>query len=145
MTKNSLDLWSESFLKVHEIFLFKKTLKVVCIIESIIFKNRFYLAIIQKLWLIIKKAAYSKLTGHPNQSGHITSFTAKCKEDVNSEDPDSKPAIQKTHLYHHYWSLNNTCFSGCKVSFQDMTKKFFRPVVWQFPKQTWNFPFSKLL
>ena len=26
--------------------------------------------------------------GHPNQSGHLTSTTAKCKQDVNSEDTD---------------------------------------------------------
>ena len=26
--------------------------------------------------------------GHPNQTGHITSSTAKCKQDVRSEDPE---------------------------------------------------------
>ena len=48
MTKNSLDLWSESFLNYDEIFLFKNTLKEIFIIENIIFKNKFYLAILQK-------------------------------------------------------------------------------------------------
>ena len=28
--------------------------------------------------------------GHPNQSGHITSITAKRKLDVSSEDPDKQ-------------------------------------------------------
>ena len=28
------------------------------------------------------------LHGHPNQSAHITSPTAKCKMDANSEGPD---------------------------------------------------------
>ena len=30
------------------------------------------------------------MCGHPNQSGHITSFTAKCKLVVNSKDPDKQ-------------------------------------------------------
>ena len=48
MTKNSLDLWSESFLNEHEIFILKNTLKVIFINESIIFKNKYYLAILLK-------------------------------------------------------------------------------------------------
>ena len=55
------------------------------------------------------------LHGHPNQSGHITSSTAKCLVDANSGGPDNHNMIQKTHLYQHCWSLNNTCPSGCEV------------------------------
>ena len=28
--------------------------------------------------------------GHPNQSGHITSFTGNCKLGVNNKDPDKQ-------------------------------------------------------
>ena len=60
--------------------------------------------------------------GHPNQSGQITSFTAECKQDVNSEDTDkqsrhsensSVPSLLITKLY---------CFSECKAPKLDMTK-----------------------
>ena len=53
---------------------------------------------------------------HPNQSGHITSSTAKCKLDANSEGHDKHNLIQKTHQYHNIWLVKTTCLGGCKVS-----------------------------
>ena len=54
--------------------------------------------------------------GHPNQSGHITSSTAKCKLNANSEGHDKHNLIQKTYQYHHCWLVNTTCLCGCEVS-----------------------------
>ena len=54
------------------------------------------------------------MPGHPNQSGHVTSSTAKL--DSNSEGHDKHNLIQKAHLYHHCWSVNTTCLRGCEVS-----------------------------
>ena len=56
------------------------------------------------------------MPGHPNQSGHITSSTAKRKLDANSEDHDKLNLLQKTHQYHHCWLVNTTCPNGCEVS-----------------------------
>ena len=54
--------------------------------------------------------------GHPNQSGHITSSTAQCYLDDDSEGHHKHNLIQKAHLYHHCWSVNTTCLCGCEVS-----------------------------
>ena len=56
------------------------------------------------------------MPGHPNQSGHITSSTAKCNLDVNSEGHDEHNLIWMTHQYHHCWLVNTTCLRGCEVS-----------------------------
>ena len=107
--KNSLDLWSESFLNKHEIFLLKNTLKVTFIYESIIFKTSITLR-------SYKINVYNKKTANSNLNigiMHILCMVIPTKVDTSQVPQQnvnwmstvnaqiSKPAIQKTHLYHH--------------------------------------------
>ena len=97
MTKKTLGLWSECFLNWNYNFPFKNTL-IVIFNKKKSYSNQDYFATLQMKWRIMESSlpkgkhwnnAYTCIMhGHPNQSGHITSFTAKCKLGVNSEDQD---------------------------------------------------------
>ena len=101
MTKNSLDLWSESFLHKHEIWPFQKYLKSDISQWKLYYSKLILHCNLTKVMLSNEKQPYRivvkimenqpiynfklqhwndlyNMHGHPNQSGHITSSTAKC-------------------------------------------------------------------